>query len=85
MAKKPIGEAHGKGEGDVRHLLSDGRRKYFSPQEVADYLDASRSYVYKLIDQGELEALQHGRFKRIARTEILAFEERNRTRSRLVS
>lgn len=58
----------------MQDLLSDGRRKYYSVKEVADYLGLSRSYLYRLIEEGEVEACSFGRAKRIARAEILRLE-----------
>ena len=59
----------------ARDLLTDGRRKYYSPADVAAYLGISRSYVYRLIDSGDLEACRFGRAVRIARDEILRYEQ----------
>lgn len=63
---------------EAKDLLSDGRRKYYSPADVAEYLGVSRSYVYKLIDERELDAHKFGKALRVSRDEILDFENRSR-------
>ncbi len=57
-----------------RHLLSDGRRRYFSPKEVADYFNVSRRTLYDIISRGDLKAGKVGRSVRISRDEILRYE-----------
>ncbi len=63
-----------RGEGKVKDLLSDGRRKYFSPQEVAHYLGISRRTVYDILSRGEMLAGKFGRSVRVSREEILRYE-----------
>jgi putative molybdopterin biosynthesis protein len=58
----------------MKHLLSDGRRRYFSPQEVADYFGISRRTLYDIIDRGELRAGKIGRSVRISRDEVTRYE-----------
>lgn len=55
-------------------LLSDRRRKYFSPADVAAYLGISRSYVYQLIDRRKIEAHRFGKSVRVSREEVLRYE-----------
>ncbi len=43
----------------------DGRRKYLSVKEVADYLGLGASTVYDLINRGELKAKKFGRSTKI--------------------
>lgn len=62
-------------------LLSDGRRKYFSVKEVADYLGISRSYAYQLIEQGKMEGCRFGTTLRVSRDEILRLERDGSTRA----
>jgi excisionase family DNA binding protein len=61
----------------MKDLLSDGRRKYFSPQEVADYLGISRRTAYDLISRGDLRTGKFGRSVRVPRDEILRYEQDN--------
>ncbi len=61
----------------MRHLLSDGRRRYFSPLEVADYFGISRHTLYDMIDRGEIRAGKVGRSVRISRDEIARYEQDN--------
>lgn len=70
----PPREAHGKREEDVKHLLSDGRRRYFSPQEVAEYFGISRRTLYDIIYKGDIRAGKVGRSVRISRDEIARYE-----------
>jgi excisionase family DNA binding protein len=62
----------------VSDVLTDKRRKYFTPADVAIYLGISRSYVYRLIDSGDLEACRFGRAVRVSRAEIARFEEQSK-------
>lgn len=59
----------------MKDVLSDGRRKYFTPQDVADYFDISRRTAYDLIYRGEMRAIKVGRSVRVSREEILRYEE----------
>lgn len=61
----------------MKDVLSDGRRKYFSPQDVADYLGVSRRTAYDLISRGDVAAIKVGRSVRVSREEILRFEREN--------
>ena len=56
------------------HLLSDRRRRYYTVQDVADYLNVSGSYVYKLVNEGTIPAHKFGRAVRISRDEVLRYE-----------
>jgi excisionase family DNA binding protein len=42
-------------------LLPDGRRKYMTIQEVADYLTIGRTSAYELISQGDIKAKRFGK------------------------
>lgn len=61
----------------MKHLLSDGRRRYFSPKEVADYFGVSRRTLYDVIARGELRAGKCGHSVRISRDEIARYEREN--------
>lgn len=63
---------------DARDLLSDRRRKYYSPADVAEYLGVSRSFVYQLIERGDLEANRFGKTVRVPKDEILRYERDTR-------
>ena len=58
----------------VGNLLSDGRRKYYSVKEVADYLGISRSTAYEIIGAGNLPAKKFGGSVKVSREAILAYE-----------
>ena len=55
-------------------LLSDGRRKYYSPAEVAAYFGVSTRTVYRLVKRGEVRAVRIGESVRIPRGEVLRYE-----------
>lgn len=61
-------------KGASRDLLSDRRRKYFKPTDVADYFEVGRSTIYELIRAGEMASIKIGRSVRIPRDEIVRFE-----------
>lgn len=54
--------------------LEDERRKYLTPQEVADYLGISRRTAYELIYRGDIAAKKFGRSVRVAKDELLRYE-----------
>ena len=54
--------------------LSDKRRKYFTPREVADYFGLSRAKVYQMVGRRELAAHKFGNAIRIAREELERLE-----------
>jgi excisionase family DNA binding protein len=62
----------------VSDLLSDGRRKYFPPKDVAEYLGISRSKVYALVNEGRIEAHRFGNTIRVSRDEILRYEKQSK-------
>lgn len=51
-------------------------------QQAADYLNVSRPYLCKLIDEGKLDATKVGRHRRIRFADLLAFEERSKVERR---
>ena len=55
--------------------LSDGRRKYFSVAEVADYFSISRQTAYQLVYSDKIRGHKFGGVIRVSRAEILRFEE----------
>lgn len=48
--------------------------KEFSTQEAADYLNVSRPYVVKLIDENKLKATKVGTHRRIAFVDLKAYQ-----------
>lgn len=52
-------------------------------QEVADYLNASRPYVVKLVESGKLPARAVGTRRRIAIEDLMKFDEADRKRRRV--
>lgn len=62
---------------EVEHML-------ITPQEAAEYLSISRSTIYRLLAQGELECVQiSGGCKRIDRADLMRFIEERKQLSRL--
>ena len=51
-------------------------------QEVADYLNVSRPYVVKLIEEEKLPARKVGTRRRVAFDDLLRFDEQQRARQR---
>ncbi|MCC9597760.1 MULTISPECIES: helix-turn-helix domain-containing protein [unclassified Rubrivivax] len=51
-------------------------------QEVADYLNVSRPYVVKLIEEEKLPARKVGARRRVALEDLLRFDEQQRARQR---
>jgi excisionase family DNA binding protein len=51
-------------------------------QEVADYLNVSRPYVVKLIEEEKLPARKVGTRRRVAFEDLLRFDEQQRARQR---
>jgi excisionase family DNA binding protein len=51
-------------------------------QEVADYLNVSRPYVVKLIEEDKLPARKVGKHRRVAFEDLLRFDEQQRARQR---
>ena len=49
-----------------------------SPQQVADYLGVSRSYVYGLLDRGALPWFRIGRLRKVLRQDADEFLQRLR-------
>lgn len=54
--------------------MEDGRRKYLTVREVADYFGLSRSYVYQIVNRRDLKAHRFGNALRVSRDEVLRYE-----------
>ena len=54
----------------------------FTPNEAADVLGVSRTYVKKLLDAGDLPYRTVGSHRRIPRADLLAYREAQRVRVR---
>ena len=74
---------------DMLTQLGQGRAVTVLPQnaelttqEVADYLNVSRPYVVKLIEEEQLPARKVGPRRRVAFEDLLRFDEQQRTRQR---
>ena len=74
---------------DMLTQLGQGRAVTVLPQnaelttqEVADYLNVSRPYVVKLIEEEKLPARKVGTRRRIAFEDLLRFDEQQRARQR---
>ncbi|MDP1990064.1 MAG: helix-turn-helix domain-containing protein [Syntrophales bacterium] len=50
-------------------------KRYYRPDEVAAYFDISERTVYRLLDEGDLQATHIRRCLRISTDEIRRFEE----------
>ncbi len=74
---------------DMLTQLGQGRAVTMLPQnaelttqEVADYLNVSRPYVVKLIEEEKLPARKVGTRRRVAFEDLLRFDEQQRARQR---
>ncbi len=74
---------------DMLTQLGQGRAVTVLPQnaelttqEVADYLNVSRPYVVKLIEEEKLPARKVGTRRRVAFEDLLRFDEQQRARQR---
>ena len=74
---------------DMLTQLGQGRDVTLLPQnaelttqEVADYLNVSRPYVVKLIEEQKLPARKVGTRRRVALEDLLRFDEQQRARQR---
>ncbi len=74
---------------DMLTQLGQGRAVTVLPQnaelttqEVADYLNVSRPYVVKLIEEERLPARKVGTRRRVAFEDLLRFDEQQRARQR---
>ncbi len=74
---------------DALRLLASGQKATLmsqeaelTTQEVADYLRVSRPYVVRLIEENRLPARKVGSRRRVARQDMLRFDEQQRERSR---
>ena len=54
-----------------------------TPNEAADFLNVSRPYVAKLLDEGVLPYRQVGRHRRIPYADLAVYKEQQRARSRV--
>lgn len=61
--------------------MEDGRRKYLTPQEVAEYLGVSRRTAYDLVYRGDLAAKKFGRSVRVPKDELRRYERESDWRS----
>jgi len=74
---------------DVLTQLGQGRavtllpqRAELTTQEVADYLNVSRPYVVRLIEENHLPAHKVGARRRVALEDLVRFDEQDRARRR---
>lgn len=49
-----------------------------TPSQAAQYIGLSRTFLYKMLDRGEIASHRVGRDRRIAVSDLLAFEARRR-------
>jgi excisionase family DNA binding protein len=47
-----------------------------TPEQVADLLSCGRTYVYRLIREGQIESVKLGRLRRVPRESVDRFIER---------
>jgi excisionase family DNA binding protein len=52
--------------------------RLLKPDEVAQYLNISRSFAYKLIETGEIVTVRLGRARRVRIQDLVDYIERNR-------
>ena len=64
----------------ARSRLSSDTRQLLSVRDVAQRLSCGRTLIYKLIDDGELEAVKLGRLRRVPVGAIDEFVDRLRAR-----
>jgi len=74
--------------GDILHELAQGHRvelrtveEYLSTNEAADFLNVSRPYVIKLLNEGKLPFQMVGTHRRIRYDELLEYKRKQDERS----
>jgi excisionase family DNA binding protein len=60
--------------------MSTQQRDFWTPEQVADYLQLNRETIYRYIREGRLDAYKFGRHYRIARESVDTFLDGARTR-----
>lgn len=68
--------------GQGRSVTVHGQNAELTTQEVADYLNVSRPYVVKLIEDEKLPARKVGTRRRVAFEDLLRYDEQQRARQR---
>ena len=57
----------------------DDAKILYGPEEAAEAISVSRSRMFQLISDGEVESIKIGRVRRIPRTALDAYVDRLRT------
>jgi excisionase family DNA binding protein len=68
--------------GQGRSVTVHGQKAELTTQEAADYLNVSRPYVVKLIEEQKLPARKVGTRRRVAFEDLLRYDEQQRARQR---
>lgn len=55
--------------------VESSAREVFSPLQAADYLGCGRTYLYKLMADGDIPSFKLGKLRRIRRKDLAAYVE----------